>query len=392
MNSLYAAFDVYPAPKGAAIHIRHMAQTLFEHFEGGCLYTLGGEELPSRQQEGNIEIVRFDQPIANMLERAIAFSEYLFQHLARSAGEGLQLCHCRDPWSAFAILNYQAIATHKSFKTVYEVNALPSIELPYAFPHISPETLDKIRQQEMFCLYQVDAIITPSQKTADFLIELGIDQQKIQVIRNGAELPAEPGGRLPRPVEAPERYLIYFGAVQSWQGIDDLLRAFALLADFEPLHLVMCIAKHNRFAKQYRKMAEKLGIAERIVWHYGLEQPVLHAWVQHAEISVAPLTDCERNVVQGCCPLKVLESMCLGTTVVASDLPVVRELLNDGEHGRLVRPGRAPELARVLRVVLESPEYGQTLAKQAQAHVAENFTWTQCQQQLRRLYGELINP
>jgi glycosyltransferase involved in cell wall biosynthesis len=112
-----------------------------------------------------------------------------------------------------------------------------------------------------------------------------------------------------------------------------------------------------------------------VVWRFGLRHHEVAAWLHHAECSVAPLTDCPRNVEQGCCPLKVLESMAAGTPVVASDLPVVRELVTDGEHGRLVRPDRPAELARAIRILLEYPDRSRQLGAQARAHVAEHLTW-----------------
>src|SRR5262245_23023483 len=57
-RAVYATFDLFPAVKGAAVHIQHMADTLFTAWDGGLLYVLGNEHLPQYQREGNVEIVR----------------------------------------------------------------------------------------------------------------------------------------------------------------------------------------------------------------------------------------------------------------------------------------------------------------------------------------------
>ena len=159
------------------------------------------------------------------------------------------------------------------------------------------------------------------------------------MIPNGADLP-EP---TPRPADAPERYLLYFGALQPWQGVDTALRALARLRDLDDLELVdLRLGRTARRAKPYRKLAEKLEVADRVRWHFALPEDELAPWREHALLSLAPLRDCSRNAAQGCAPLKILESMASGMPVVASDLPAVRELIADGEHGRLSRPtGRA---------------------------------------------------
>lgn len=59
--ALYAAFDRFPSPKGAAVHIGRMASTLFEIMGGGLLYVLRDETLPPYQREDRVEIVRYSR-------------------------------------------------------------------------------------------------------------------------------------------------------------------------------------------------------------------------------------------------------------------------------------------------------------------------------------------
>lgn len=379
-RALYAAFDRFPSRKGAAIHIDRFARALFEAFDGGALFVIGGDNLPAHQVEGSVEIVRFIAQLANFLERAVAYQKWLGRAVDRLESS-LELAHFRDPWSGAPI----ALRPRK-FAVVYEVNALPSIELPSLFPMLSPRTLEKIRATEMDCCQASDLIVTPSQTTADLLESLGVDGAKIRVIPNGADLDAP----APRPENAPEQYILYFGAAQRWQGIDTLLRAFARLADFDSLRLVICASRASRMWKPYEKLAVKLGVADRIVWNYALAEPELARWRQHAVVSVAPLGDCPRNVVQGCAPLKILESMASGVAVVASDLAPVRELIRDRENGWLVHPDRPAELARAIRILLEHPPLAKQLGASARRAIADHYTWERSTSALRHEYHRLM--
>ncbi|HEX6083174.1 MAG TPA: glycosyltransferase [Thermoanaerobaculia bacterium] len=374
MRSLYAAFDRFPSRKGAAIHIDRFARTLFEAFGGGALFVLGGPELPRHQIEGDVQIHRFAEEIPNFLDRALKFGAWLRHHVERL---DVRIAHFRDPWSGAPI----ALRAH-DYTTVYEVNALPSIELPSLFPDLGPKTLAKIRRLELDCCAEADLIVTPSRTTASLLEKLGVEKTKIEVIPNGADLDAPAA----RPEDAPERYILYFGAAQSWQGIDTLLRAFARLADFEELRLVLCASRDSSAWRAYARLAERLGVAQRIVWKYELGEPELARWRQHALVSVAPLTDCERNVTQGCAPLKILESMASGAAVVASDVPPVRELIEDRENGWLVHPERPAELARAIRILLEHPEKARILGSNARRTIEERFTWERSTDALRSAY------
>ncbi len=378
-RSLYAAFDRFPTRKGASTHIARFAPTLFDYTGGGLLYVLGDDTLPAHQIEGTVEILRFCEPIPNFLDRAVAFGLRL-ESLLETHGQQLEICHFRDPWSGVPIL-----ARDRGYATVYEVNALPSIELPSTFPSIAPRTLEKIRASELFCLHNCDRIVTPSHTTRRMLCELGVESDKISVIPNGAYLP-EP---LPRPADAPDDYILYFGALQSWQGVDVLLRAFARLADLDALRLVICGSARSRQVRQLEGLAERLDVASRIIWHWSLPNAELAPWLAHAHLTVAPLRDCARNVVQGCAPLKILESMAAGVPVIASRLPPVCEILSDGVEGRLVAADRPDELARAIRVLLAYPELRAQMGAQGRARVVADFHWPQLLCQLRALYATL---
>jgi glycosyltransferase involved in cell wall biosynthesis len=398
-HTLYAAFDVFPSSKGAATHITHFAETLFSVYGNGWLHTLGdGEMLPYQDGENQVEITRFQEVVPNFLERTTLYSEQLYAALRQYSTtllKDLQLCHFRDIWSGLPILAYQneiqennkgvADKNNKTIKTIFEVNSLPSIELLYRY-QLSTTTIEKIKALEMFCLQTANQLIVPSEVIRNFLLKKGIDSQKIQVIYNGANLPTQ----LAKPAETPAEYIIYFGALQTWQGVSVLLRAFALLQDKEKLHLVLCVSLKEKFSKNLQKLAEKLGISHKLIWQYRLNKTDLQSWISGAMFSVAPLTECSRNLEQGCCPLKILESMACGVPVIASNLPVTRELITNNENGKLVRADRPADLARSMRILYEETAFRQTLGQKAQQTIAEKFTWEQKKQELLEVYKRMV--
>jgi glycosyltransferase involved in cell wall biosynthesis len=376
-QALYASFDRFPSRKGSAVHIDRFARTLFQRAGGGLLYVLGGDGLPPYQREGEVEVVRYSRANENYLERALGFSARL-EALLDAEGASIRLAHFRDPWSGMAV-------AERDLVRVYEVNGLPSVELPYLHPRIPPGTLERIAEVEQRCLDAADAIVVPSPVIAAALRRRGVAPERLHVIPNGADLPAA----TPRPLDAPDRYLLYFGALQPWQGLDTALRALARLSDLDDLHLVVCASVHRRKAKPYRKLAARLEVADRVHWRFALPEHELAPWREHALASLAPLRDCARNVAQGCAPLKVLESMASGVPVLASDLPVVRELMDDGRQGLLVPPDRPGELARAVRALLDFPERSAAMGAAGRARVEERFTWSAALAALDDLYAVL---
>ncbi|MEV6348104.1 glycosyltransferase [Actinoplanes sp. NPDC051851] len=373
VEAAYIAFDRFPSSKGSAVHIRHMAAELFGRYESGLLCVLGGGGLPAYQREGGVEIVRFAEVVPNLLDRAEAFSAWVAAQLAPHR-DTLRLCHVRDPWGALPALDLTC-------RIVYEANGLPSVELPYSWPLATPATLAKIRDLERRCLENADAVVVPSRVIGAAITGRGIPADRVHHVPNGAD-PVPDG--LPRPDGAPDRYLIYVGALQPWQGVDVLLRAFARLADLTDLALVVCSSVSPSRARPLHRLAARLGVEDRVHWRYRLPHGEVAAWLAHAALSVAPLTATPRNLDQGCSPIKVWESMAAGTPVVASDLPVIREAL--GGNGRLVPPDRPAELARAIRVLLEYPVAARDLADRARKDV---LCWAEVRARLAAVYDHV---
>jgi glycosyltransferase involved in cell wall biosynthesis len=163
-----------------------------------------------------------------------------------------------------------------------------------------------------------------------------------------------------------------------------------LLADLPGLQLVLCVSGSKARLKFLRRFAERLQIENRLIWNLKFNQNELLPWLAHADLSLAPLTECPRNIQQGCCPLKIVESMALGTTVIASDLPVVRELMQHNETGWLVRPDRPSELARAIRILLAHHADRLRIGAAARETAVRDLSWHNAAEALQNVYRQLL--
>jgi glycosyltransferase involved in cell wall biosynthesis len=88
-------------------------------------------------------------------------------------------------------------------------------------------------------------------------------------------------------------------------------------------------------------------------------------------------------------PSKPYEAMAAGCAVVASDLPALREVVDDGKTGVLVGPEDPDALAAALAGLIGSPERRRELGDAARAWVGEHRTWAHAGAQYLRLFREL---
>ena len=74
-------------------------------------------------------------------------------------------------------------------------------------------------------------------------------------------------------------------------------------------------------------------------------------------------------------PLKVFEAMAAGRAILASDLPVLREVLEDGRNARLVPPGDTAAWAEAIRMLAAQPTVRIELGARAREDFLASFTW-----------------
>lgn len=382
---IYVAFDVFPSQKGAATHIDHCLKALQRTFKTGLLICLGNDPMPTFQYDEarHLYVYRWKEKVVNFLERTQKFQNAVSNLLRLPLCETVNLVHFRDIWGGLPVLQHIA-----SYKTVFEVNAFSHIELPNRYPTISRSVLNTIQAMEQFCLDQCDAIMTPSEITQNHLShQFKTNREKILVIPNGVTiyeaLPLEKNDISSSP------FILYFGALQKWQGIKTLFKAFKELTDLD-VRLRICTSVPKKRTTIQKELATSIGIAHRIDWYYELDKSHLAAHIQQATLTVAPLSACDRNIVQGCNPLKILESMAYGIPVVASDIPVVRALI-DKDTGFLVAPDRPETLGRTIRALLESPDKISEVGQNAKQKIKNKYLWEDQEAKMISLYQNLLS-
>ncbi len=384
---LYASFDEVPAPKGAAVHIEHFAAAIAEVADLTLVTARFGNHDSASAADANNEVRPYKQvqlavPEENFLDRAQRFREKLAVLLR---AESFQVIHFRSIWEGAV-----AAALGGDARLIYEVNALPSIELKYLYPGVAADRslYYKLRNQELSLLAAADHILTPSPVTAQFVARQGIRTEKIRIIPNGVdpELFSPPANE----PATPPLQLLYAGTLAPWQGLEMLYRAMRAVAASCDCRLWVVGQSRKQWVRRHRRLVSKLRLEERVEFRDAVSQPELAALVRQAHVCVAPLRASDRNVVQGCCPLKLLEYAAAGRAILAADLPAVRCVLEPGAHALLYSPRKVSHIRNAILELAKSPELRRRLGEAARQRVLEKFTWRAAREQLLACYSELL--
>jgi len=382
---LYTAFDIVPSPKGASTHILHNIRGLVNSQFDVHLITPNDGVLPVEDTIEGARVTRITQDLTqNFLARAVHFGQAVFRHL--TLHPEYDVVHYRNIWDGLAIAQNKKLF---EYKTLFEVNGLPSIELKYHYPGLDTELLAKVREQEVATLHLSDAIICPSNVTRDYIASLGLSRDRIAVIPNGVS----PSDFSPSPLPAREGrvpVLLYIGTLADWQGLEVVIKALPKMLEQEPVHLRIVGRGRSRQRKMLMKHIRKLGVEGSVLVQPAVPHHEVPALIAESDICVAPLGLNDRNVTQGACPIKVLEYMASSRPLIASNMPIVRELVREDVDGLLFSPNDPEDLAHKVLMLLDDVELSKRLADSATERALTKFTWHESQKKLVKVYEKLL--
>jgi glycosyltransferase involved in cell wall biosynthesis len=248
----------------------------------------------------------------------------------------------------------------------------------------------KIQALKVVCA-MADCVLANSEAGRSWLIEQGVRERKIEVIRNGIVVPRRverPNGLGPVRKEfgIPEGTPICacIGRVVSGKGIEFYLQAARILADQRRDVRFLMIGAHSveeHYRPEVEALAGKLNIGDRIIFT-GQREDVPRI-LQEVDIVVHPsLTEGLSNVI--------LEAMAAGIPVVATRAGGNSELVDDGRSGFLVPVRDAVQIANAVTRLLDQPEMARAFGERARQRVIDEFALNRMLSKTEALYLRLL--
>ena len=139
-------------------------------------------------------------------------------------------------------------------------------------------------------------------------------------------------------------------------------------------------------ADRLKQKAARLGIADRIEWRGARPQPDVLAAYREADLFVLAAKIARDGDRDGL-PNVLMEAQSQQLACVATLLPGIGELIEDGATGILVPPGDPPALAEALAALIRDPARRARLAAAGEARVRRDFDMRHGIDRLAALFG-----
>lgn len=251
-------------------------------------------------------------------------------------------------------------------------------------------------QQGMVCAFE-DGIVRDAagltvntRFLAQHFAALGYPLEKILYVPNGVE-PSRFAGPFD-PLAVRQSLGISAGApLVSYAGtmgllshpVDLLLEAFPLVRQHLPQARLLLVGGGEDYDTLVA-LAQNLGIAAHIIFAGRVASESVPHYLAAADVSVDPVKD--DDIARARSPLKVFESLAVGTPVVTSPVGDREAIQQGGSAVVLVPPGNPAALAEGLVTVLQS-ESLRAAARQQAEHERARWSWERLAGDFARVYA-----
>ncbi len=166
----------------------------------------------------------------------------------------------------------------------------------------------------------------------------------------------------------------YLGHLYPGRGIEIILKMAAVLPDID-FHIIGGTEDDIKTRKR--------GLKENNIFLHGFVPPSLtNSYIRNYDILVMPYQkkvtisgDKFSDTSRWMSPLKMFEYMASGKPIIASDLPVLREVLEHGRNAILVAPENIDGWVSAVQYLTENKEASEKLAHQALIDLKQFYTW-----------------
>ena len=255
-----------------------------------------------------------------------------------------------------------------------------------------PHDTGEAHKQTFRDLYQmVDGIICHSDTIRTRLeTEFSVPEEKIAVIPHGPffyDLPATNAEQTLRSfdLEPGKLLVLWQGIIFPYKGIDLLLNAWRRVeATSDDACLLIVGTGSPEISEQIREQINRLGLKQVKLHLRFVSTEELVALYRAADVVVYPYRAITTSGA-------LATGLALGKTIVASNLPVFRELLTNRENALLVDPNNPEELAAVLMELSRSSLLRQQLAANVQAMNFGDQSWRSIADRTKKFYVDILS-
>jgi glycosyltransferase involved in cell wall biosynthesis len=358
--------------KGASSHIRGFVNALKRHGHDVMIVT------PNSVAEGTIDapIVVIPQPelLDGILQeedprtfRALrhAFYNCSIEQLLKEIVNVHKPDLVYERYSPFSFAG-GVFCRKRQIPHILEVNA-PLAEQGKLYRKQSLQEASELLEKSAFA--QAGMIITLTDELKNWLISLGIAEEKIRVRPCGVdETMFNPVGDSYKDRFKGKMVLGFVGSLKPWHDIALLSEIFQKLT-FDPKYHLLVVGD-GPMRNTINALSEKF--PGRVTCSGAVDQEEVPKYIRAMDITLAPYPRMDLFYFS---PLKVYEYMAMGKAVIATGIGQINQLIKNNVNGCLVPVGDIEAWVNTIKSLALDHSLREKLGKAAVKEINQNHTW-----------------
>jgi glycosyltransferase involved in cell wall biosynthesis len=189
------------------------------------------------------------------------------------------------------------------------------------------------------------------------------------------------------PWHAKNQAVVYAGGISPLRGIREMVAAMELLP--EPLGATLELV--GPFVLGNIPIGELTSSPgwKRVHSHGLVDQPTTFRVLHTSRVGLVIYHRIPNQLES--LPQKFFEYMGAGLPVIATDVPLWRQIIEESNCGILVDPRDPRAIASAIQFLLENPAEAEAMGRRGRAAVLSRFNWETQAKELVKLYAELLN-
>ena len=165
-----------------------------------------------------------------------------------------------------------------------------------------------------------------------------------------------------------KKVVVYVGELSEWHGADLLID---IAEKVEGVKFLMV----GKNLELLREEVEKKNVVGKFVFTGFVKYEKVPEYIFAADIAVAPYRKTDGMKVFYFSPIKIFEYMACAKPVVASDVEVVKDIINENRCGLLAKQGDAGDFAEKIKMLLEDEALRKRFGDNGRKAAIGKYTW-----------------
>jgi glycosyltransferase involved in cell wall biosynthesis len=271
------------------------------------------------------------------------------------------------------------------YPVVLEINAVRSIENPSGMPPFF-SMLDRITLSRSLGAFVVSETVRTHLSSV-----VDLSKRRIEVIENGVDVEAFtdaiPSESVRRAHGLEGGFVVGFvGSFKPWHGIGNLI-ALADAMKSEGLPVRYLVVGDGGERRKFEETVRAKGLADNFVFAGYVPHEKVREYISAMDVAMAPHNSDSFRESGGFhgSPLKIFEYMAMSKAIIAAPIGQIRDIIVDGESGRLIPSEDAEALKREILHLYYDRSYREMLGRNARQRVERYYTWKVNAEKVRAL-------